>query len=574
MTDNVERLERTLPIAQPAREARQRLRELVREGAVALGMLLLVLALNAPFFQLPFFWDSSWIAVGTEHILENGFSPILPAGWDFGHPVLLLELLALAWLVLGRAMWVSHLVIVGFAFLTVYFTFRVGQLLYGRRVGLVAAVLLLFYPMFWAQSTVIYLELPTAVCTIMAVYFLLGRKTFLYVLTASAMVLMKASGALLIPAVWLYLLARDSRRASWRGMLIVLAVHSLPIFVLAGWFWYHRWATGWLAAPENLGWLIPANYGPNKGPVRYLLSMLFGRGGVLLAFLRLSARYFGSAFLTGILTLFIAVCSFSIRPFLRLDRRRFSWQGIWDAFRAQPFWQVWEQPENLMVLGLPALLYLLLVAVATDADLHRYLLPVYPLFFVLAARAIEALFPQKHLMAVVTTGVVVIFAVFALGWALPWFGYSRRMGYELESPATLTYADFVETHQAAAAFLESDYPDKTVLTDWPAYVELSTPVEGYVTRPLKIIAHGRTPGRQVRISAMGGRYFLDLKTLTLDDFDLVYYSSLPDYYGRSELLDIVERFQLPLIAEFRKNGEYVAIYANPETIDGSVARGR
>lgn len=551
MTDGADILEGALPDAQPSSVMSQRLRGFVtKEGSLAIGMLTLILALNAPFFQLSYYWDSTWIIAATEHILENGFKPLLPPGWDLiSHPVLLHEILALAWLVLGRALWVSHLVIVGFAFLTVYYTYRVAQLLYDRRTGIIAALLLTFYPLFRAQSTVVLLDLPTAAFAIMAIYFLLRQKTILYLICASAMVLTKATGVLLVPTVLLYLFVRNYRQRSWQGTLTVLAVHSIPIFVVAGWFWYHGQATGWLT-PETMS--------PTGVLSAYFPPALFSRQGVLYTFLRLAWRYFGKVFLTGVLTLLIVVYSFSVHSFLPLLRRQLSWQAIVGAFRLQPFWQVWGPKEYIILLGLPILLHLAFMS--SNLYMHRYLLPEYPLFFILSARAIRGIFKRERLIAAVTIAVLLIFTI---GWTRPWFGYS------LASPSTLMYVDFVITHQAAAAFVENNYPDKTVLAGWPQYIELSMPIQGYVRRPLKVAAFA-SPNLsprvvRARMSALGARYFSEPETLSIDDFDLVYYSDRTFRPDANILLDIVERFQLPLIAEFRKNAEYVAIYGNPRS---------
>jgi len=557
MTNSADALERALPNTQPSSAVSQRLRGLVtKEGSLAIGMLILVLALNVPFLQLPYYWDSLWIIGGAEHILENGFKPLLPAGWDaIGHPVLLHEVLALAWLLLGRALWVSHLAIVGFAFLTVYFTYRIARLLYDRRTGLIAALLLLFYPLFRAQSTVVLLDLPTAAFAMMAVYFLLRRRTLLYLICVSAMVLTKATGVLLVPTVLLYLFVKNYRQRSWRETLAVLAVHSIPIFIVAGWIWYHGQATGWLP------FLDAETKSPTGVLSAYLPPALFTRQGAIYTFLWQAWRFFGKVFLTGVLTLLIIVYSFSVRPFLPLLRRRqLSWQAVLDAFRTQPIWQVWGPKEQIILLGLPIVLHLAFMS--SNFWMYRYLLPEYPLFFILSARAIRGIFKRERLIAAVTIAVLLIFTI---GWTQPWFGYS------LASPSTLMYVDFVATHQAAAAFIESNYPDKVVLAGWPQYIELSMPVHGYVKRPSKVIAYA-SPLRYAkpRMIALGARYFSEPETLTIDDFDLVYYSDRTYMPDADMLLDIVGRFQLPLIAEFRKNAEYVAIYGNPRsTIDSS-----
>ena len=526
---------------------------------MALGLLALVLAANAPFFQMPFFWDSFWIAVAAEHILGNGLRPVIPPdGWDYGHPILLPEMLALSWLLLGRSPWVSHAVSVVFAFLAVYYTYRVGRLLYGARTGVVASLLLLSFPLFRAQSSVVYLELPTAALGIMAVYFVLRGKTLLYLLSASAMVLTKATGVLLVPVVLLYLALRRLRlrpgsREPWPATLGDLALHSLPALALAGWFWYHFQATGWVSDPDNAGWLaLPADPGWAR-LLGYLKGMVFSREGIPQTFLRLAWSYFGSTFLVGVLTLLVVVYSFAGRSPIAATWRPRSGQPA--ASRSQPEsgWSPWGPPENALLLGLPILLQLALMASTTY--MQRYLLPQYCLFFVLSARAMVGVLGRGPSIAAATAALAGVFTAFTYGWIPGDYDVP-----EWASPSTLAYVDYVRTHQAAAAFVETHYPGRTVLTASAEFVELALPVQGYVRSPQRIVAYAKTPRRVTKIAAAGGRPVIDHQALTLDDFDLFYYSGT---HRDPDAPDVARRFQLPLIAEFGQNTEQVAIYGNP-----------
>ncbi len=557
MTDPTDSFGLTLPDMHVLQVVGKWLRAaLASEGVLAIGTLTVILALNAPFFQLPYYWDSLWIIAGAEGILENDFKPLLPAAWDMiAHPVLLHEILALTWLVLGQALWVSHLVMVGFAFLTVYFTYCVGRQIYDRRTGVVAASLLLFYPLFRTQSTVVLLDLPTAAFAIMAVYFLLRRRTLLYLIFASAMVLTKATGVLLIPAVLLYLFIGNRQEKPRQDGLADLAVHSIPVLVLVGWFWYHTQETGW--------WTVPWATGPSKLLSAYLPPLVFSQEGTPYRFVQLSARYFGKVFLTGVLALFIAAYSFSIRPFLPLVRSQLSWQAILGALKEQPVWRVWGPKEQIILLGLPITTYLAFMS--SSLAMHRYLLPVYTFFFILAGRAIVGLLKDERRIAGVTIAALL---VFTMGWTRPWFGFS------LASPSTLMYVDFVRNHEKAASLIESTYPDRIVLAGWPQYIELSMPTLGYVDRPIGVMAYA-DPEKfffTLRMDALGARFFSESETVSIEDFDLVYYSDHTYRPDAKMILDIVERYQLPLIAEFEQNDEYVAIYANPRSIDLSAGK--
>lgn len=517
------------------------------ELSTAAVMLVAVLAVTVPYFSVPQYWDAFHVVTGAEHVLENGFRPFLPMWWDnSGHPVLFFEILALAWLVLGQTLWVSHLLIALFAFTVIYFTYRIGHLLYGRKVGLIAAVLLLFFPLFRTQAAVVVLDLPTAAFTVCAIYFLLTSRTPLYLLFASAAVLTKETGALLVPAVLVYVFLRDYRRKTTRTLLIDVMVHSIPAWVLVSWFWYHAAATGWVAPPGRLSL--------REILLSYLPPTLFAREGVFISFLQLSWQFLGKQFLIGLLSLTIIVSGFSWRAFSASLQHGLTWRGLRAALRAQPFWQGRTQVGVVVLLGLPIVTHLLFMA--SNWRLHRYLLPEYPLYFVLAAEAIFVIF-RRRLHALTFTAFVLV--VFAAGWARPWFGNS------LSSPSTSAYLDFVANEQAGVAFLESNFPDKVVLTDWPGYFELARPSMGYARQHHRIVSFASDPSYAARMVVLGGRYYTDASTVTLDDFDIVYYTARTNT-GHAYELEIAHKYQLPLVAEFTRGDEYAAIYAKPETL--------
>ena len=59
--------------------------------------------------------------------------------------------------------------------------------------------------------------------------------------------------------------------------------------------------------------------------------------------------------------------------------------------------------------------------------------------------------------------------------------------YRVSPEDTLLYRDYVRLHKAAAEQLSTRFPDKRVLTAWPASDELTQPYLGYVERPLTVV---------------------------------------------------------------------------------------
>ena len=213
--------------------------------------------------------------------------------------------------------------------------------------------------------------------------------------------------------------------------------------------------------------------------------------------------------------------------------------------------RAWGGFGNVVLFGVPVGLHLGLMAGTTS--LHRYLLPEYPLFFVAGAYALERVLKEKRPLAGVVLAVLVIFTV---GWAKPWFGSS------LQSPSNAGYLDFVDLDREASAFIEAHYADKIVLAGWPQYIQLAEPGQGYVRRPLRVVAPiGSQPRQYARLQALGGRFFTDPAAVRVEDFDVLYYSARANPSDTELLRAVVQRFHLNRIMEFSRNADYVAIYA-------------
>jgi 4-amino-4-deoxy-L-arabinose transferase-like glycosyltransferase len=493
------------------------------DAVVALWLVVLLLGLNYPMLDMPHFWDSLTFVAGAHALLDAGFKPLLPAGEDYGHPVLVLEVLALAWRIFGESVRVAHVVMIGFAFVAALYTYLVGRLVYGWQTGLIAATLFLFFPLVRAQSSLVLLDLPAAALGVAATYYLVRRSTRGYVLAASAMVLAKATSIVLIPAVLIYVMV-TRQFCPKRALGVSLTLHCIPVLVLGVWFAFHVSVTGWIAASDNLGWLEAPD------------------GSVFAVFINQARSSLVTQSYIGLVTLFIivdAIVKHRSRP-LSPDR------GI-----------------GVLVV-VPIVLQLGLMSVTTAQD--RYLLPQYPLFFVAGAAAILATLKDVPLIAGALLGLILVFIV---SWSRP------SLGPALASPSTGGYLKFVDVDRAASAFLESHYADNVVLAGWPQYVQLAMPEQGYVTRPFRVVAPvGNLARHLVRLEALGGRGFMDSDTVGPSDFDVLYYSAHGHPADVAALESIVRRVPLTRVAEFSADAQYVAIYVRPELTAAASSTGR
>jgi hypothetical protein len=132
----------------------------------------------------------------------------------------------------------------------------------------------------------------------------------------------------------------------------------------------------------------------------------------------------------------------------------------------------------------PGLLFLLVCAVHVAAfsysdDLPRYFVPILPYFYLSATGSLAALFGSVRLHSFVVVGAS---AALAALFTTHYRTSRSAPGWQLES--NLDYADSVETHVAAARYLEQEHRTATIVTCWPMNGELAEPRHGYVSQAL------------------------------------------------------------------------------------------
>jgi hypothetical protein len=209
-----------------------------------------------------------------------------------------------------------------------------------------------------------------------------------------------------------------------------------------------------------------------------------------------------------------------------------------------------------MAAGLAGV-YLLLLSAVGGAILPRYVLPVIPLFYLVAVKMVMRLprFPARLLCAAAA-------ACFAWAWFI-------NPPYPYPYEDNLAYADFVRLHEQAAHFLEVQSGQPRILTAWPATDELARPLLGYVRNPLRVVP----------MRGFGASNFADVKP---ESFDLLYLYSQKweppgnwalrfpdwlreqgrhfDYRPQVTSQDLVARYHLRLLAEMEHRGQWVRIY--------------
>ena len=502
------------------------LRSLISFLALFAAMILL----HLPLLRLPYFWDEAGYYIPSALDFYHSWSLTPYTTLPEGHPPLVMIYLGLAWHLFGFSPLVARAAMTLIAAGTVAALYALARRVANREIALWSTLLLAVSPMFFAQSTLVHLDLAAALFTTLALLFLLNDRFWLYAVAASLAVLTKETAVVLLPVAWFYVWQRRRGFASERqSSLPPWTPLLVPLLPLAAWTLYYHHATGfWLG---NRGYLSYNVYS-TLSPVRIFWSLL-----------RRAYELFFSGF-NWLLTLCAPVGIWWGRKHAKFDPARLADGPPWRAF--------------ILITGGIVAIYLLLLSVVGGAILPRYLLPVLPVFYL---AVIAMLIRLPHLIS------RPILAVVALCFVWAWF---INPPYPFPFEDNLAYADFIRLHQQSAKFLESRPGQPRILTAWPATDELAQPFLGYVARPLRVVS-------------VQGFAAQDISAVPPESFDLVYLYSrrweppgnwiarFPawlriqgkyfDYRPQADGQDLAARYHLRLVAQMERRGQWVEIYA-------------
>lgn len=385
-------------------------------------------ALHFALLPLPFFWDEHGQFVPTALDLFRTGAWVAHSTIPNVHPPGVEAYLAAFYTMFGYSIPITRAAMLLLASAGLLFTFLLAIELSGDSKGAPAflpPLLLIVSPLFYMQSMMAQLDMPAMVFTTLALLLFLKKKYAAAALASVVLVLVKETG-IVVPFVFFVALAL---RREWKLAAYFVAAPA----ALLGWLAVLHRATGyWLGNPGFAHY----NVGYSLQPVRMAL-----------------------AFLRRIYYLFFA---------------EFRWIAtaiLFVVLRKNRLFRSYEWGVTLAV----AVLTLLLVSVFGGAELERYLLPVFPIFYI--AVSIALTFLPKWASAA-ATGALAIGLVVNLFWNPPYpFPYENNWAM----------VDFVRLQQIAANYTQQNLRGLTVATAWPYTAALKDPDYGFVTHKIRTV---------------------------------------------------------------------------------------
>ncbi len=411
-----------------------------------------IFLLHAPLLQLPYFWDEAgyYVPAARDILLTGSLIPHTTV--SNAHPPLVLAWVALWWKCAGYAPLVARsamLLVAAFSLLGIY---RLAERVANPQVAIASTLCTALYPVFFAQSSLVQVDLASAGFIFWGLRAFLERRRTATAIWFSLAALTKET-AILAPlalAVWELLvwsghscpLASGASKAAGKSARSTqFAALLIPLLPLALWYVYHYARTGYVFGnPEFFRYNIAATL----NPLRFLLALL----------LRLWQAF-------GYLHLWLPTLVMLLAMFL---------QPVRDGSNERQRIAIPVQIIFFVVIAA----YVIAMALIGGAVLARYMLPAVPLVILLAVSTLRR--RLRYWPAAV--------GAIALAFVLGWF-WNPPYGFSPED--NLAYRDYVLMHENAERFLEARYPMAHVLTAWPASDELTRPWLGYTTRPMQVV---------------------------------------------------------------------------------------
>lgn len=367
-----------------------------------------------------------WLSEGNLLRFIPGLHP--PAAF-WGHPSGLHLTLASLFKLFGQSIWISHLIILLFSFLGIYFTYLLARFLYGNTVGIFSSLFLFFSPIYFAQSGFFLGDIPVTALGVASVYFAIRKKYVPYLICAIYMVMIKETGIAIVLSLLIYFFFTEWIKLKYKSKEIL--IFSVPLIVITSFFIFQKIITGKFCCIY-----------PYKFELFEVQSELIFRQFV----------------------------SISKWLFVYQNRYIFTVLILLNLILIKTSRYKKENYLFLLIFIFSGFSFTFLYF------LPRYLLPAVPYLCIMGAWSISELIKSKVLQTAVGLALMVLMMNSLSG--SPIYGTNEW---------NMKYLDVINMHKEMCKYIENNFPNARILPIFPHSSQLSNPDFGYITTPLKVL---------------------------------------------------------------------------------------
>lgn len=221
-----------------------------------LGFTLLVVLVS----EHAFFWDTVQLSSKQAHFFfeQKFLTFLLPDKIDSGHFPFMGIYLASAWLVFGKSLIVSHLIMIPFVWLIVYQAYRLIRRLFDKPWVLWALTIVLLDATLLAQVSLVSPDVILLAAFLWALNAIWSRQNPRLILATCLLVMISMRGMMLVFAVFLFDNVLHQKRLQPPQCLIDIFKRTLPYlpagFMAISFLSYHYYAKGWIGYHPDSPW--------------------------------------------------------------------------------------------------------------------------------------------------------------------------------------------------------------------------------------------------------------------------------------------------------------------------------
>lgn len=254
--------------------------------AIIAVCIIAVVIFKIPHLSLPFFWDEAWVYAPAVKLMGEGLPSLMPdaipVNYTRGHP-LLFHFLASLWLkVFGNSNESLHTFALSISVALLLIVYYLGKIIFNKDVAVAATVLVSVQAVFLAQSSFLLPEMLLSVFVLLTIFCFLKEIKTRYVIAATALLLTKESGVILIASlgIWFLIDSLIINRAKFSVSVFFVngIILSLPVLISSIYFLI-QWKTyGWFFYPEHIN-MIDFSYSNFISSYRKVYNFLFEEQG-------------------------------------------------------------------------------------------------------------------------------------------------------------------------------------------------------------------------------------------------------------------------------------------------------
>jgi len=226
---------------------------------IILGVLLCVFAIaKLAHIYTPLFHDELEVyGRAVFYMVDHGPS-MIPADIDTdlsrGHPLFFVFLTSLLTSLFGGTYMAARIVMLLVSLGLIVTTYFLGKEMVSKKVGLLAAIMLSFQPLFFTQSTLILPEVMLTLLGMLSLLFYLKEKYLLYFIFASLVILTKETGIVLFAGIALNEWYKERFRITL-GLIGRSLKWSAPISCFVIFLFIQKYQHGWYLYPYHTGFI-------------------------------------------------------------------------------------------------------------------------------------------------------------------------------------------------------------------------------------------------------------------------------------------------------------------------------